>query len=100
MFSTFELLDITPQDFLETDEPAASDTDYLMNIDGDEYPIYFLNKIYGGAMIPRWANGKRNDALAAEGGQLSNECCKKSCSFPEMIGYCDGKGGFNSLHDV
>lgn len=86
---------------VDIDDNELYDSDYgRMMTDSDDYQAYFLSKVYQGAMMPRWANGKRHDTYSGENNKLSNECCKKSCSYPEMLGYCNGEGGFNSWDDV
>ncbi|XP_063695472.1 uncharacterized protein LOC134826898 [Culicoides brevitarsis] len=52
----------------------------------------FLKKMYGNI----WKSGKRTGRHRQS---LVTECCQKSCTTAEMIGYCDGKGGLKSYND-
>uniref|UniRef100_A0A336MLB1 CSON000924 protein n=1 Tax=Culicoides sonorensis TaxID=179676 RepID=A0A336MLB1_CULSO len=84
-----------PVDFDEYDDMNVVDYEMPMNQDPDiDYSGQFLKRIYNGAMIPSWKNGKRNERQS-----LVSECCKKHCSTSEMYGYCDGKGGFLAMAD-
>lgn len=56
-----------------------------------DYQMGFLKDIYGGAIVPKWTNGKR---YSIERESLTQECCIKGCSHNEILGYCDGKGGY------
>lgn len=90
-------IDVTPDDFDNYD-----DLDLELNLPSDKtiYEGYFLNKVNSGALVPRFMNGKRSGWSRFKNTGLSNECCLKQCSYWEMIGYCDGRGGFKSLEDL
>lgn len=73
-----------PLDFEDYDEESNIVPDKDPSID---YQGAFLKSVYGGVMIPTWKNGKR---FRSDRESLTQECCYKSCSHNELIGYCDG----------
>lgn len=62
-------------------------SDTAMSDPSLDYQGAFLKKVYAGAMMPSWKNGKRS---RNERESLTQECCYKSCTHNELRGYCDG----------